>query len=324
MRGIIAVIVGVLSVNMALPARGASFPQERTASVSSAGQEPAAAHAKIYVFTEGASGNGAIPGDYQDRLNAMKDVLKTMARQRLPVAASWADADVLLKITGREQTTGDATIREVFADVLLLGQTLDVIGHAEGGNWQAAADDLVKRLDAFIRSYEPQILAARDADGRSDPTSAVPIGPSLHISNPRGDRIPLFVSNVGSADGFTDPSRDRQDSAKDLLRSLRMSSYIRLVDREQDAVIIVEVLGRETTREVNGWTAFTGYAQNKSHLAVRLTAGEFSTDFSADGGSSGMSTAYARAAGRVAEQIVDWVKANQQRLTERLQQKSEK
>lgn len=321
MRGIIAVLVVLLSIIIPLSAHGNVFLQEKPVSVNSSIQDVAVARARVHVFTEGVPADGAIPEDYQDRVDTVKDVLKAMTLHRLPMAPRWTDADVVLRITGREKTVGGTETREVRADVLFLGQTTSVIGRAEGGSWQAAADDLVSRLSEFVNSNESQILAGRGPDGRNDPTGARRSRPSLQISNPQDNRIPLFIGNIGSASGFTDPSKDRKDSAKDLWRALSTSSAVRLVDQEQDAVILVEVLGRETTREVNGWTALFGSAQNKSHLAVRLTVGEFSTEFSADGGSSGMLTAYAKAAGSIGDQIVKWVNDNRQRLTERLQQK---
>src|SRR5438046_1369776 len=85
------------------------------------------------------------------------------------------------------------------------------------------------------------------------------------------ERVPVFVKSVAAAEGFTDPSKDRQDSVKDLLNRLRDSEFVRVVQSETDAVAVLEVLDRATKREVNFWGA-----QNKSLLAVRLTAGDYS------------------------------------------------
>ena len=125
--------------------------------------------------------------------------------------------------------------------------------------------------------------------------------------------IPVFVKGEGAAGGFTDPSKDRQDSIKDLLKKLKDSRAIRLVESESDAVVVLEVLSRETKRETNAF-ALLGSRQNKSYLTVRLSAGEYSTEFTADGGSSGLVTGYKKAAGKIAKQLEEWVKANRDKL----------
>lgn len=128
------------------------------------------------------------------------------------------------------------------------------------------------------------------------------------------DKIPVFVRGAESADGFTDPSKDRQDSVKDILKKLKGSKVVQLVETEPDALAVIEVLGRDTTREVNGGTAVFGSAQNKSHLAVRLTAGEYAVEFVGESGSKGMMKGYGAAAGKVVDQLEAWVKANHDRL----------
>jgi hypothetical protein len=128
------------------------------------------------------------------------------------------------------------------------------------------------------------------------------------------ERIPVFVKAAGSASGFSDPSKDRQDSVKDLQKKVDDSKAVRLVGSQNEALIVLEVLARETKRETNGWTAFNGQRQNKSYLTVRLTAGEFSTEFEGESGSKGMLKGYGAAAGKVVKQLDDWVKANRDRL----------
>lgn len=133
----------------------------------------------------------------------------------------------------------------------------------------------------------------------------------------QGDpRMPIFVRSAASVSGFTDPDKARRDSTRDLQNAFRNARTVRLAESEEQAIILLEVLGRETRREVNGYTFLTGQAQNKSVLMVRLTVGEFSTEFSADGGSSGMVTGYGRAAKKVAEQVERWVRENNPRLAE--------
>jgi hypothetical protein len=129
----------------------------------------------------------------------------------------------------------------------------------------------------------------------------------------KSEKVSVFVRSA-VASGFTDPSRDRSDSIKDLVKKLKGSDTLRPADSEQDATLILEVLDRETKRESNAWTAFGGHRQNKSYLTVRLIAGEFSTEFSGESGSRGVLKGYGAAAGKVVDQLEDWVKANREKL----------
>jgi hypothetical protein len=91
------------------------------------------------------------------------------------------------------------------------------------------------------------------------------------------NKIPVFVTSAAGAEGFTDPSKDRQDSVKDLLNKLKDSKTLQAVTSETDAVLRLEVLDRETRRETNVWGR-----QNKSYLTVRLTAGTYTTEFTGE------------------------------------------
>ena len=136
----------------------------------------------------------------------------------------------------------------------------------------------------------------------------------LFASEQARDRIPVFVKTGVTAGGFTDPSKDRQDSMKDLVKKLKDSKSVRLVNSEEEAILMLEVLDRETKRESNLNTALFGSRQNKSYLAVRLTAGEYSAEFTGESGSKGVLTGYGAAAGKVVKQLEDWVKDNRDRL----------
>jgi hypothetical protein len=126
---------------------------------------------------------------------------------------------------------------------------------------------------------------------------------------PPQEKIPVFVKSGAATDGFTDPSKDRQDSVKDLLKKLKDSKVLAPVQSEEQAVVVLEVLDRETKRETNFWGR-----QNKSYLTVRLTAGEYSTEFTGESGSKGVLKGYGAAAGKVVDQLEDWAKANRERL----------
>ena len=131
----------------------------------------------------------------------------------------------------------------------------------------------------------------------------------LLASEKAQDRIPILIRSGATAGGFTDPSKDRQDSVKDLLKKLKDSDWVRPVESEKDALAVLEVLERETKRETN----LMG-RQNKSSLTVRLTAGEYSVEFTGESGSKGVLKGYGAAAGNVAKQVEAWVKANRDRL----------
>ena len=122
------------------------------------------------------------------------------------------------------------------------------------------------------------------------------------------------MTSETTAQGFTDPSKDRQDSIKDVEKKVKDSKTLMLVDKGEDAVIVIEVLGRETKREVNGWTALSGAAQNKSSLSVRMRVGDFKTEFSGESGSKGMMKGYGAAANKIVKQVEEWVKVNRDKL----------
>jgi hypothetical protein len=124
------------------------------------------------------------------------------------------------------------------------------------------------------------------------------------------DRLPVFVRSAAATGGFTDPSKDRQDSMKDLVKKLKDSKLLRPVESEGEALVIVEVLDRETKRETNFWGR-----QNKSYLTVRLVAGEYSTEFEGESGSKGIFKGYGAAAGKVVDQVEVWAQANREQLS---------
>ena len=130
------------------------------------------------------------------------------------------------------------------------------------------------------------------------------------------DKVPVFVTSPSSAEGFTDPSKDRQDSMKDLTKRIKDSKLLMVAQSAEQAVVILEVLGRGTNREVNGWAAVNGQAQNKSFLTVILKAGSYTTELTGTSGSKGIMTGHGAAAGKVIEQVEAWVKANRDKLAE--------
>src|SRR4051812_38349988 len=72
---------------------------------------------------------------------------------------------------------------------------------------------------------------------------------------PRGnERIPVYVRPVDGGDsGFTDPSKDRKDSAKDILGRIDEAKWIAPVASEAEATIILEVLDRDDHTKTSFW-----------------------------------------------------------------------
>jgi hypothetical protein len=127
--------------------------------------------------------------------------------------------------------------------------------------------------------------------------------------------VAVFVKAAGSADGFTDPDKSRTDSVKNLKDKLKDEKWAQLVDDQDGAVIVLEVLDRHTQFDQgSAWNLVGGYGQKHSTLMVRLTAGSYSTEFSGTGGASGLFSGYGKAAGKVVDELEKWVKANQEKL----------
>jgi hypothetical protein len=259
--------------------------------LTAAPQDVPAPALAIYLFTDDAPRQGEPGAIYQFRIDRMRPIAAALERHQLRVVHSRGLADVPVKLTECRVVTATPETFHVFASAVVLGETVQFAGHGE--SWSEADDHLADDLAKHLRSREGDLLAARAERGKRQGPPA-----SQEVTEPSGPiRIPMLIRTAAEGKGFTDPDQARKDSAADLRKACEHLPHIRLVSREEDAVLILEVLGRETTREVNMATFLTGQAQNKSHVSVRLTAGDFSVDFSVDGGSSGMNTGYRRAAG---------------------------
>ena len=123
-------------------------------------------------------------------------------------------------------------------------------------------------------------------------------------------KIPLFLKSQ-SSEGFTDPSEDRRDSEKDLLKRLKKCDEFLLVETEEEAVIVLEVLDRAESQQHG---PFAGRTQRKKTLNVRLTVGEFSAEFAGDTSLMSIGGGWGVAAKSVVNQIRDWAKENSAKL----------
>ena len=124
--------------------------------------------------------------------------------------------------------------------------------------------------------------------------------------------IPVFVTSAGAAAGFTDPNKDNQDTMKDLRNSLKGRKGLVVVGRQEDAAIVLTVLGRERAKVTS---SFFGPGRDVD-LKVKFQYREIETEMSASalGGLATTGGAWKKAAGKIADQVEDWVKANRAKL----------
>jgi hypothetical protein len=146
-----------------------------------------------------------------------------------------------------------------------------------------------------------QLLAAGEALGDDGPDKC----------------IAVYVKSAHATGGFSDPDKKRADSTRDLIKKLNDSTVERL-GTEEEALIVLEVLSRETTLDQNHpMTAlFGGRGQKHSSVTVRLTAGDFTADLTGTAGPSGATSAYGKAAAKVVKNIDGWVTENRKKLDE--------
>jgi len=117
-------------------------------------------------------------------------------------------------------------------------------------------------------------------------------------------RVPVYVRGAAATAGWTDPSGERDDSAKDLIRHLQSPDrrYIRHAPSEAEGVIVLEVVARH--KEYRTLV-----------LTVRLTAGDFTTEIS---GRSDVSTgSWRNCALTIVKKLDEWAQANRARLAPR-------
>lgn len=132
----------------------------------------------------------------------------------------------------------------------------------------------------------------------------------------KGDApIPIFVTSAGALGGFTDPSKENQDTVKDLRNSLRGRKSIVLVEKREEAMIVLVVMGREKAQVTAG---LLGGSARDVMLRVKFIIADVETEMtaSAQGGTLSSGGAWGRAAGKIAGQVEDWIKANRAKLTE--------
>ena len=121
--------------------------------------------------------------------------------------------------------------------------------------------------------------------------------------------VPVFVTSVGATGGLTDPSRDNQDSVRDLQKQLANRKMFRLAAVREDAVIVLVVLDRIRS----------GAGKRYHTVRVKLLFRGYEVELTGEGSGAmiGLSEgAWGRAAGKIATQVERWVIANRTKLAE--------
>ena len=124
------------------------------------------------------------------------------------------------------------------------------------------------------------------------------------------EKLTIYVDSAHSTKEFSDPSKDRMDSVRDLVGHLKRSDFLRPVPNESDAAMLLEVTERATAERLQPVFG----RQTHSFVRVRLTVGDFTTDFEGSSSFNGQATSWARAAGSIAAQVNRWVETNWDKL----------
>jgi hypothetical protein len=127
--------------------------------------------------------------------------------------------------------------------------------------------------------------------------------------------VAVYVTTPAEAQGFSDPSKERQDSVKDLKKMLGKPKLTKrqltLVESPEQATIVLELLDREQQfkRTTAGVLFGTPWGhQRKRAVTVRVKVGEFSSELTSE------KSSYTDAAADVVVQLQKWVAANRAKL----------
>lgn len=131
--------------------------------------------------------------------------------------------------------------------------------------------------------------------------------------------VSVYVTTAATKDGFTDPDKAKQDSMKDLLEALGKKKNIHLTAAREEAVIVLEVIGRGVREDSGTYTKVFGGKNEVKKLQAKLSVGGFSAELSGESAGGGMSGgpargAWKKAAYKLADQVEKWVKENQAQL----------
>jgi hypothetical protein len=156
----------------------------------------------------------------------------------------------------------------------------------------------------------PEIIKAMSAKQTPAPTTRI----SDRLNLGMHDKIPVFIRNANFASEFVNLNSHNlsaiHDSTQDLLKDFKESSAVRVVWSEKNALVVLEVLDRDTTRS----GSLLWGAQNRSTLRLRLTAGSYSTEIKGESGMKGRTTGYRAAASKAVKLVEVWITDNHDRL----------
>ena len=151
-------------------------------------------------------------------------------------------------------------------------------------------------------------LAYNHQAGFSSPNDDV----SREIPHPSATCVPIYITSIGAANGFTDPSKDNTDTVNDLREQLDGRDGIIVVPTREEAVIVLVVLQRETA---GLHMAFGGAARDRAvHVKFLFNGTESDMSAAAASGTIGSGGAWGRAAKKIAKQVEEWVKTNRAKL----------
>jgi hypothetical protein len=116
--------------------------------------------------------------------------------------------------------------------------------------------------------------------------------------------VPVFVTSVGAANGLTDPSKDNQDTVKNLRDSIkRHKAVLVLTDKRDEAMIVLVVMGREIHDP--------GTMVTTAAVHVKLQFKDMEAEMFSDS-----RWRWSRAADGIVTQVEQWIIANRAKLTE--------
>jgi hypothetical protein len=131
--------------------------------------------------------------------------------------------------------------------------------------------------------------------------------------------VAVYLTTAASKEGFTDPDKSRQDSLKDLSEALGKKKSVRLVPTREEAVMVLEVLGRGVREDSGSFSKAFGGKNEVKNVRAKLTVGDFSAELSGESAGGGFGGgpgrgAWKKAAYKLADQVEKWVQENQAQL----------
>lgn len=121
--------------------------------------------------------------------------------------------------------------------------------------------------------------------------------------------VSVYVTSAGAMNGLTDPSKDNQNTVKDLRNAVKDRKGLVLTETREKADIVLVVMNREKAQITAG---MFGDAARDVMLRVKFIfrGSESEMTASAQGGTLMSGGAWSRAAGKISKQVEDWVEAN--------------